>query len=107
VVANGLEVLTAVHRQTYDVILMDVQMPEMDGLEASRRIVQEFEAGRRPRLIALTANVFKSDRDACLAAGMDSFLAKPLDIAQLREALFECHPVSAVAQPDDRLKTTT
>ena len=76
VVANGLEVLTAVHRQTYDVILMDVQMPEMDGLEASRRIIQEFDAGRRPRLIALTANVFKSDRDACLAAGMDGFLAK-------------------------------
>jgi signal transduction histidine kinase/CheY-like chemotaxis protein len=95
VVANGLEVLTAMHRQTYDVILMDVQMPEMDGLEASRRIIQEFEAGRRPRLIALTANVFKSDRDACLAAGMDSFLAKPLDIAQLREALLDCHPVAA------------
>jgi CheY-like chemotaxis protein len=83
------------HRQTYDVILMDVQMPEMDGLEASRRIVQEFEAGKRPRLIALTANVFKSDRDACLAAGMDGFLAKPLDIAQLREALLDCHPVAA------------
>ena len=75
VVANGLEALTAVHRQIYDVILMDVQMPEMDGLEASRRIVQEFEIGRRPRLIALTANVFKSDQDACLAAGMDGFLA--------------------------------
>jgi signal transduction histidine kinase/CheY-like chemotaxis protein len=95
VVANGLEALTAVHRQTYDLILMDVQMPEMDGLEASRRIIQEFDVGIRPRLIALTANVFKADRDACLAAGMDGFLGKPLDITQLREALLQCHPVAA------------
>ena len=101
VVANGLEVLAAVHRQTYDVILMDVQMPEMDGLEASRRIIQEFDAGRRPRLIALTANVFKSDRDACLAAGMDGFLGKPLDLAQLQEALLQCH---GVAEPGKTLR---
>ena len=99
VVANGLEALAAVHRQTYDVILMDVQMPEMDGLEASRRIVQEFDVRRRPCLIALTANVFKSDRDACLAAGMDGFLAKPLDLAQLHEALSHCHPVAEAAGP--------
>ena len=91
---TGLEVLTAVHRQTYDVILMDVQMPEMDGLEASRRIIQEFDAGQRPRLIALTANVFKSDQDACLAAGMDGFLGKPLDLSQLREVLMQCRPVA-------------
>ncbi len=69
VVANGLEVLTAVHRQNYDAILMDVQMPEMDGLEASRRIIQACDAGRRPRLIALTANVFKSDQDYALPGG--------------------------------------
>jgi CheY-like chemotaxis protein len=94
VVANGLEVLTAVRRQTYDVILMDVQMPEMDGLEASRRIIQEFDARQRPRLIALTANVFKSDQDACLEAGMDGFLGKPLDLNQLREVLMECRPVA-------------
>ena len=93
VVANGLEVLTAVRRQTYDVILMDVQMPEMDGIEASRRIIEEFDARRRPRLIALTANVFKSDQDVCLAAGMDGFLGKPLDLTQLREMLMECRPV--------------
>jgi len=73
---------------------MDVQMPEMDGLEASRRIIQEFDVERRPRLIALTANVFKADRDACLAAGMDGFLAKPIDLAQLREVLLLCQPVA-------------
>ena len=94
VVGNGLEVLAAVRRQTYDVILMDVQMPEMDGLEASRRIIQEFDAQQRPRLIALTANVFKRDQDACLAAGMDGFLGKPLDLTQLREVLKEVRPVT-------------
>ena len=94
VVANGVEALTAVRRQMYDVILMDVQMPEMDGHEASRQIVQEFEIGRRPRLIALTANVFKSDQDACLAAGMDGFLGKPVDLAQLLEVLMQCHAVT-------------
>jgi PAS domain S-box-containing protein len=94
VVANGLEALTAVHRQIYDAILMDVQMPEMDGLEASRRIVQEFPVARRPRVIALTANVFKSDQDTCRAAGMDGFLGKPVDIGQLREVLLQCHPLA-------------
>ena len=93
VVANGWEVLAAVCRQTYDVILMDVQMPEMDGLEASRQIVRDVEAGRRPQIIALTANVFKSDRDACLAAGMGGFLGKPLDLDELQEALSRCHRV--------------
>jgi CheY-like chemotaxis protein len=93
VVANGLEVLAAVQRQTYDVILMDVQMPEMDGLEASQRIIKGFDSSRRPRLIALTANVFKSDQDACLAAGMDGFLGKPLDLVQLREALLQCQAI--------------
>jgi signal transduction histidine kinase/DNA-binding response OmpR family regulator len=102
VVANGLEVLDAVHRQTYDVILMDVQMPEMDGLEASRRITDQHDATQRPRLIALTANVFKSDQDKCLDAGMDGFLGKPLDIVMLRDALRQCPPRahdSAAARP--------
>ena len=80
-------------RQTYDVILMDIQMPEMDGLEASRRIVRQLGSTQRPRLIALTANVFKSDQDACLEAGMDGFLGKPLDLDQLRDALLGCSPL--------------
>ena len=93
VVANGLEVLAAVRRQTYDVILMDIQMPEMDGLEASRHITRHGDPTRRPRLIALTANVFKADQDACLEAGMDGFLAKPLDLDQLRDALLQCSAI--------------
>jgi signal transduction histidine kinase/DNA-binding response OmpR family regulator len=97
VVANGLEALQAVHRQPYDVVLMDVQMPEMDGLEAARRINREFSAGRRPRLIALTANVFPSDQETCKEAGMDDFLGKPLELDRLRRALFECRRVAAAA----------
>ncbi|MEP7309029.1 MAG: response regulator [Acidobacteriota bacterium] len=94
VVANGLEALAAVHRQTYDVILMDVQMPEMDGLEASRRIVRDVEAERRPQIIALTANVYKADRDACVAAGMDGFLSKPLCLDELQDVLSRCRSVA-------------
>jgi CheY-like chemotaxis protein len=90
VVANGHEALDAVRRQPYDVILMDIQMPEMDGLEASRRITREVAQPKRPHLIALTANVFKSDQEACREAGMDGFLSKPLDLPQLREALLKC-----------------
>jgi signal transduction histidine kinase/DNA-binding response OmpR family regulator len=93
VVANGLEVLSAVRRQTYDVILMDIQMPEMDGLEASRQITRQFSKAQRPYLIALTANVFKSDQDACVEAGMDAFLGKPLDLEQLRDGLLRCSPI--------------
>ena len=92
VVANGLEALAAVGRQPYDVILMDVQMPEMDGLEAARLITEQWDASQRPRLIALTANVFKSDQEACRNAGMDDFLAKPLNIGTLRDALLRCAP---------------
>jgi PAS domain S-box-containing protein len=90
VVANGLEVLAAVRRQTYDVILMDIQMPEMDGLEASRQITRDYELVDRPRIVALTANVFKTDHDKCLEAGMDGFLGKPLDLGMLRDALMQC-----------------
>jgi CheY-like chemotaxis protein len=70
------------------VILMDVNMPEMDGLEATRRIVAEYE--KRPRIIALTANVTVSEREACHEAGMDDFLAKPIQANALREALLRC-----------------
>ncbi len=87
VVANGLEVLEALQRQSYDVILMDVQMPEMDGLEASRAIHESWSAEQRPRIVALTANAIQGDREECLAAGMDDYLAKPIQIKALQEAL--------------------
>ncbi len=72
---------------TYDVVLMDVQMPEMDGLEASRRICARWPEASRPRIIAMTANAMIEDREACLAAGMDDYVAKPVRPEELAEAL--------------------
>jgi len=96
VASNGLEVLAAVQRQAYDVVLLDVQMPEMDGIEAAHRITEQFEPGERPRLIALTANVLKEDREACAGAGMDDFIAKPMHLAELQQALLRCERVNSV-----------
>jgi signal transduction histidine kinase len=88
VVANGAEVLEALQSRAYDVILLDVQMPVMDGYEASRRIRETWgDKALRPRLVAMTANARPVDRERCFEAGMDDFLAKPLDIELLREML--------------------
>ena len=90
VAGNGLEVIEAVERQQYDVVLMDVQMPEMDGLEASRQIVARWPQGVRPRLIAMTANVMQGDREMCLAAGMNDYISKPIRVEELVGALSRC-----------------
>jgi CheY-like chemotaxis protein len=87
VVANGLEVLEAFQRQHYDVILMDVHMPEMDGLQATRAIQEGWSQEQRPRIIAMTANAMQGDRQECLAAGMDDYLTKPIQVQALQEAL--------------------
>jgi CheY-like chemotaxis protein len=88
VAANGLEVLEAVRRQPYDIILMDVQMPEMDGLEATRRLVQTRPDPKdRPWIIALTANAMQGDSETCLAAGMNDYLSKPIKSEELLKAL--------------------
>jgi CheY-like chemotaxis protein/HPt (histidine-containing phosphotransfer) domain-containing protein len=83
---NGREALEALERAQYDVVLMDVQMPEVDGLEASRRIRERWPIGG-PHVIAMTANVMAEDREACLAAGMDDYVAKPIRPDALSEAL--------------------
>ncbi|ASC69600.1 hypothetical protein XM38_005270 [Halomicronema hongdechloris C2206] len=105
VAANGLEVLEALHRQPYDVVLMDVQMPEMDGLEASRRICREWPSGQRPRLIAMTANAMQGDRQACLSAGMDDYLSKPIKLASLVQALQQCQPCCQSPCPEPSPKS--
>jgi len=88
VAANGLEAVAATQRQPYDVILMDVQMPELDGLEATRRIRGgETYQGQQPRIIAMTANVTPEGRAACFAAGMNDYVAKPVQVAALIAAL--------------------
>jgi GAF domain-containing protein/CheY-like chemotaxis protein len=92
VAGNGLEALEAVRRQTYDAILMDVQMPEMDGLEATRIICREWTHDHRPRIIAMTANAMEEDRETCLAAGMDDYLSKPIRVQELVSALSKCQP---------------
>ena len=95
VAGNGLEVLDALERQPYDVILMDVQMPEMDGLEASRQINQRWPRAARPWIIAMTANAMPGDREMCLAAGMDDYLTKPIRVGELVAALSRSQPLRA------------
>jgi CheY-like chemotaxis protein len=86
-VGNGEEALAAVHARPYDVVLMDVQMPVMDGLEATRRIRAELAPERQPRILAMTASALVNDRDACTAAGMDAHLSKPVRAEELLAAL--------------------
>ncbi len=94
IVSDGVEVLDALHRQSYDAILMDVRMPEMDGFTATYRIYQEFPPQRRPRIIAMTAEAMRGDREKCLAAGMDDYISKPIRIEELRQALSRTQPFS-------------
>jgi len=88
-VSDGVEVLDAVRERTYDVILMDVQMPEMDGLEATRRLRKEWSSEEQPYVVALTASVMESDRESCWDAGMDAFLSKPVQRDEIAQILNE------------------
>lgn len=87
VAANGLEVLEALRRQSYDVVLMDVQMPDMDGMEATRRIRTTWAQDRQPWIIAMTAHVMEGDREWCLSSGMDDYVGKPIRVNKLMDAL--------------------
>jgi CheY-like chemotaxis protein len=84
---NGLEVIEMLRSRNYDLVFMDIQMPVMDGLEATAKILEEWNFAMRPRIIAMTANAMPSDREECLAAGMDDFLSKPIQIENLIAAI--------------------
>ena len=92
---NGLEVLSALERRAYDIIFLDVQMPEMDGLEATREICRRWPMEKRPCMIAMTGNALMGDREKCLAAGMDDYITKPVRVAELQQALERWGPARA------------
>ena len=85
VASNGIEAIESIERQPYDVILMDVQMPEMDGLEATRQIRKRTI--NQPYIVAMTANAMQGDREMCLEAGMNFYISKPIRVPELVSAL--------------------
>jgi signal transduction histidine kinase/DNA-binding response OmpR family regulator/putative methionine-R-sulfoxide reductase with GAF domain len=88
IASNGIEAVESIERQTYDVILMDVQMPEMDGLDATRNI-RKLKDVTQPHIIAMTANAMEGDREMCIAAGMNDYVSKPIRVNELVEALLK------------------
>jgi signal transduction histidine kinase/CheY-like chemotaxis protein len=105
VAANGIEALGALKRQPYDVVLMDVQMPEMDGLEATRTIRREWPDDQRPYIIAMTANAMAQDRAMGVAAGMDDYLTKPIRVEELTTALGKSRPLAPALRPEETGET--
>ncbi len=108
VAANGIEVLNALERQPYDVILMDVQMPEMDGVSTTAEIHKRWPEEKRPYIVALTANALVGDREKYLEAGMDDYVSKPVTIGELKEALAratEKRPPSHLFENEDPNQT--
>jgi GAF domain-containing protein/DNA-binding response OmpR family regulator len=87
VAGDGLEAIAAIEGSVYDLVLMDVQMPQLDGLEATRRIRRRWPGTTGPRIVAMTANAMEGDREMCLAAGMDDYVSKPIRPESLNEAL--------------------
>ncbi|MBO1346567.1 MAG: response regulator [Hormoscilla sp. GUM202] len=90
VVSTGLEVLSALYQKSYDLILMDIQMPEMDGLTATKYICQQWQLPVRPRIVAMTAGAMPNDRQKCLSPGMEDYITKPIKVEALQSALKRC-----------------
>ena len=96
-----MEVLESFRRQAYDVVLMDIQMPELNGIQATQRLRATLSAENQPRIIALTANAIGGEQTEYLAAGMDDYLSKPVNVLQLREALEKCMPIGIEKEGED------
>lgn len=96
---NGQEAVDALKQEPYDVILMDMMMPHMDGLEATRHIVAHWPKEERPFIVAVTANVMPGDKERCLNAGMDDYLPKPLRMQSLKTVLDACVPLQTEPSP--------
>jgi CheY-like chemotaxis protein len=95
VAENGRETIEALERRPYDVVLMDVQMPELDGLDATRQICERWPEETRPHIVAMTANALPEDREACFAAGMNDYVAKPIRAEELVAALKRVRPLAS------------
>jgi PAS domain S-box-containing protein len=110
-VGNGLEAVTTLEARHYHAVLMDLQMPEMDGFEASRQIRRRLPADRQPKIIALTANAMQGDRELCLAAGMDDYVSKPVKLHEIAAAIRRqfgpaaAAPLMPAAEPGEDLAT--
>ena len=100
VASNGVEAVERIRGKSYDLVFMDLQMPQMDGLEATRRVIAEFAGRKRPRIVAMTANALTGDRDRCLEAGMDDYIAKPVLPVDM-QAMIERLPKSAQVDTAD------
>jgi CheY-like chemotaxis protein len=100
-VGNGLEALVALSARHYDLILMDVQMPEMDGFEATRTIRHRLPPERQPKIIAVTANALKGDRQRCLDSGMNDYITKPIRLDEIRDAIRRQFSAPATVKNDD------
>ncbi len=99
IAVNGLEAVEALRHRQYDVVFMDIQMPEMDGLDAARTIRSSFGIEEQPRIVAMTANAMQGDREECLAAGMDDYVSKPIIVRDLVVALQKCKRRAAAEDP--------
>jgi CheY-like chemotaxis protein len=102
-VANGLEAVTTLQNRHYDLVLMDLQMPEMDGFEATRQIRRRLPSTRQPKIVALTANAMQGDRELCVASGMDDYISKPVKMHEIAEAIRRHFGKSAETSPAPQL----
>jgi signal transduction histidine kinase/CheY-like chemotaxis protein len=106
VVSNGVEAVNAATHLPYDLILMDVLMPEMDGLDATRLIRERLPRARQPRIVAMTANALSGDRERCLAVGMDDYISKPIQLTELAKVIERNRPGAASNAADDSPRAT-